>query len=113
MLLSQKTGLVKLRRVLRAIRKHFPQPPEDVLTGNAIDKFLDDLDLCEDKLSEEAGSDGYLGNILKIIFPDIVCIKQFKAPSSGRYILAYSFRTDMVKIINIFHTFRNKLYLLV
>ncbi|XP_024034342.1 uncharacterized protein LOC18055037 isoform X1 [Citrus clementina] len=80
---SSKTGLVKLRRVLRAIRKHFPQPPEDVLAGNAIDKFLDDLDLCEDIISEEAGSDGYLGNIMKIIFRDIVWVKQFKAPSSG------------------------------
>lgn len=82
---SQRTGLVKLRRVLRAIRKHFPQPPEDVLAGNAIDKFLDDPDLCEDKLSEEAGSDGYLETIMKIIFPDMECIKQFKAPSFGRY----------------------------
>ncbi|KAH9761324.1 calcineurin-binding protein 1 [Citrus sinensis] len=80
---SSKTGLVKLRRVLRAIHKHFPQPPEDDLAGNAIDKFLDDLDLCEDILSEESGSDGYLGNIMKIIFRDIVWVKQFKAPSSG------------------------------
>ncbi|KAJ4708134.1 Tetratricopeptide repeat (TPR)-like superfamily protein [Melia azedarach] len=80
---SSRTGLVKLRRVLRAIRKHFPQPPEDVLAGNAIDKFLDDPDLCEDKLSEEAGSDGYLETIMKIIFPDMECIKQFKAPSFG------------------------------
>nr|KYP70140.1 hypothetical protein KK1_009348 [Cajanus cajan] len=57
---SSRTGLVKLRRVLRAIRKHFLQPPEDLLPGNPIDKFLDDPNLCEDKLSEEAGSEPYL-----------------------------------------------------
>ncbi|KAM1022369.1 hypothetical protein ACFX15_042521 [Malus domestica] len=67
---SSRTGLVKVRRVLRAIRKHFPQPPEDVLAGNAIEKFLDDPHLCEDKLSEEAGSDGFLETITKIILPD-------------------------------------------
>ncbi|XP_061369574.1 calcineurin-binding protein 1 [Gastrolobium bilobum] len=67
---SSRTGLVKLRRVLRAIRKHFLQPPEDLLTGNPIDKFLDDPNLCEDKLSEEAGSDGFLETITKIMFPD-------------------------------------------
>ncbi|KAL5850527.1 hypothetical protein ACOSQ4_008540 [Xanthoceras sorbifolium] len=80
---SSKTGLVKLRRVLRAIRKHFPQPPEDVLAGNAMDKFLDDPDLCEDKLSEEAGSDGYLETIMKIIFPDMESLSQSKTPSFG------------------------------
>ncbi|KAK3213035.1 hypothetical protein Dsin_017741 [Dipteronia sinensis] len=81
---SSKTGLVKLRRVLRAIRKHFPQPPEDVLAGNAIDKFLDDPDLCEDKLSKEAGSDGYLETIMKIIFPDMESLIQCKTQSIGR-----------------------------
>ncbi|KDP34142.1 hypothetical protein JCGZ_07713 [Jatropha curcas] len=75
---SSRTGLVKLRRVLRAICKHFPQPPEDVLTGNAIDKFLDDPDLCEDRLSEEAGSEGYLETITKIIFPNMESVKQDK-----------------------------------
>jgi hypothetical protein len=83
--MPQKTGLVKLRRVLRAIRKHFPQPPEDVLAGNAIDKFLDDPDLCEDKLSKEAGSDGYLETIMKIIFPDMESLSQCKTQSIGRY----------------------------
>ncbi|PNY03770.1 TPR repeat protein [Trifolium pratense] len=68
---SSKTGLVKLRRVLRAIRKHFLQPPEDLLTGNPIDKFLDDPNLCEDKLSEEAGSEGFLETITKTMFPDV------------------------------------------
>ncbi|WCJ29540.1 Tetratricopeptide repeat (TPR)-like superfamily protein [Euphorbia peplus] len=78
---SSRNGLVKLRRVLRAIRKHFPQPPEDVLTQNAIDKFLDDSDLCEDKLSEEAGSEGYLETVTTIIFPNGV--KQHQTLISG------------------------------
>lgn len=81
----QRTGLIKLRRVLRAIRKHFPQPPDDVLAGNAIDKFLDDSHLCEDKLSEQAGSDGFFDSIMKIIFPNGESIKQSKASSLGRY----------------------------
>lgn len=85
MLMSQRTGLVKLRRVLRAIRKHFPQPPEDVLAGNAIDKFLDDPDVCEDKLSDEAGCDGYLESMMKIIFPEVGNLKHYKPPSFGRY----------------------------
>ncbi|KAJ9183530.1 hypothetical protein P3X46_007373 [Hevea brasiliensis] len=80
---SSRTGLVKVRRVLRAIRKHFPQPPEEVLIGNAIDKFLDDLNLCEDKLSEEAGSEGYLETITKIIFPDVETVKQHKSMMVG------------------------------
>ncbi|XP_058189790.1 calcineurin-binding protein 1 isoform X2 [Rhododendron vialii] len=80
---SSRTGLIKLRRVLRAIRKHFPQPPDDVLAGNAIDKFLDDSHLCEDKLSEQAGSDGFFDSIMKIIFPNGESIKQSKASSLG------------------------------
>ncbi|GFZ08499.1 tetratricopeptide repeat (TPR)-like superfamily protein [Actinidia rufa] len=80
---SSRNGLVKLRRVLRAIRKHFPQPPDDVLAGYAIDKFLDDPNLCEDKLSEEAGSDGFLDSIMKIIFPEGESHKQLKASSLG------------------------------
>ncbi|KAJ6749243.1 CALCINEURIN-BINDING PROTEIN CABIN 1-RELATED [Salix purpurea] len=76
---SSKTGLIKLRRVFRAIRKHFPQPPEEVLAGNAIDKFLDDPDLCEDILSDKAGSEGYLETITKVIFPDSGSVKQHRA----------------------------------
>ncbi|GJU18335.1 tetratricopeptide repeat-like superfamily protein [Tanacetum coccineum] len=68
---SSKTGLVKLRRVLRAIRKHFPQPPDNVLDGNAIEKFLDDPGLCEDKLSEEAESDGFRDSILNFVYQDV------------------------------------------
>ncbi|PWA96496.1 tetratricopeptide repeat (TPR)-like superfamily protein [Artemisia annua] len=73
---SSKTGLVKLRRVLRAIRKHFPQPPDNVLDGNAIEKFLDDPGLCEDKLSEEAGSDGFRDSILNFIYQDGSVLKE-------------------------------------
>lgn len=80
----QKTGLVKLRRVLRAIRKHFPQPPEEVLVGNAIDKFFDDPDLCEDKLSEEAGSNGFLETLTEMVLPCGESFKQRKMSSVGR-----------------------------
>lgn len=76
--------MVKLRRVLRAIRKHFPHPPEDVLAGSAIEKFLNDPDLCEDKLSEDAGSEGFLETMKKIIFPDEGSLHQHKASSVGR-----------------------------
>lgn len=71
--------------MLRAIRKHFPQPPENVLSGNAIDKFLDDPELCEDKLSEEAGSDGFLDSIMKVIYPDSGSLKQPITPAVERY----------------------------
>nr|XP_043628202.1 calcineurin-binding protein 1 [Erigeron canadensis] len=73
---SSKTGLVKLRRVLRAIRKHFPQPPDNVVDGNAIDKFIDDPGLCEDKLSEEAGSDGFRDSIMKFIYQEGSVVEQ-------------------------------------
>ncbi|KAL9254307.1 Calcineurin-binding protein 1-like protein [Drosera capensis] len=68
---STKTGLLKLRRVLRAIHKHFPQPPDDVLVENPIDKFLDDPSLCEDKLWEETASDEFVDTMTKVVFPDI------------------------------------------
>ena len=83
--MNQRTGLVKLRRVLRAIRKHFLLPPEDILAGNPIDKFLDDPDLCEDKLSEEAGSNGFLETITKIMFPGVGGLMQYDASLSRRY----------------------------
>ncbi|KAL8161071.1 hypothetical protein V2J09_012560, partial [Rumex salicifolius] len=89
---STKTGLAKLRRVLRAIHKHFPEPPEDVLVGNCIDKFLDDPYLCEDKLSEDAGSDGFLEFIMKTVFPDLDILKQSKTStlSCELYLEVYS-----------------------
>ncbi|KAL7168037.1 hypothetical protein ACSBR2_038470 [Camellia fascicularis] len=59
------------------------EPPDNVLAGHAIDKFLDDPNLCEDKLSEVAGSDGFLDSIMKIIFPDNGNLKQLKASSLG------------------------------
>ncbi|CAN0907300.1 Calcineurin-binding protein 1 [Linum grandiflorum] len=82
--LLQKTGLVKLRRVLRAIRKQFPQPPQDLLDGNVIDKFLDDPELCEDRLSDEAGSDGYLETVMKFLLPDVGNVKQYRASMAKR-----------------------------
>ncbi|XP_041019240.1 calcineurin-binding protein 1 isoform X3 [Juglans microcarpa x Juglans regia] len=80
---SSRTGLVKLRRVLRTIRKHFPHPPEDVLSTNTIDKFLDDPDLCEDKLSDEAGSEGFLETMKNIMLPGAGSLKQYKTSSVG------------------------------
>ncbi|KAK4365083.1 hypothetical protein RND71_016441 [Anisodus tanguticus] len=90
---SSRTGLIKLRRVLRAIRKHFPQPPDDVLAGNAIDKFLDGPEMCEDKLSEEAGSNGFLESMTKILLSDPRSLEQQKASSKGSsepYLEVYS-----------------------
>ncbi|KAJ9537373.1 hypothetical protein OSB04_030106 [Centaurea solstitialis] len=46
--------------------EYFPQPPDSALD----EKFLDDPDLCEDKLSEEAGSDGFQDAIMNIIYQD-------------------------------------------
>ncbi|KAK2982932.1 hypothetical protein RJ640_006346, partial [Escallonia rubra] len=88
---SSRTGLVKLRKVLRAIRKHFPQPPDSVLAGNPIDKFLDDPGLDEEKLSEEAGSDGFLDSIMKALFPDTGGLKQATSSegSSEPYLEVY------------------------
>lgn len=83
--LCQRAGLVKLRRVLRAIRRHFPQPPEEMLNENPIDKFLDSFDLCEDKLYEAAVSDGSQETIFSIAFPDGRVFKVCKTLSTGRY----------------------------
>ncbi|KAJ8637861.1 hypothetical protein MRB53_012128 [Persea americana] len=89
---SSRAGLVKLRRVLRAIRRHFPQPPEEMLNENPIDKFLDSFDLCEDKLYEAAVSDGSQETIFSIAFPDgrvfKVC-KTLSTGSSGPYVEVY------------------------
>ncbi|MCD7464840.1 hypothetical protein HAX54_053492, partial [Datura stramonium] len=90
---SSRTGLIKLRRVLRAIRKHFPQPPDDVLAGNAIDKFLDGPEMCEDKLSQEAGSSGFLESMKKMLLSDPRSLEQQKASPKGSsepYLEVYS-----------------------
>ena len=87
---------MKLRRVLRAIRKHFLQPPEDVLAGNPIDKFLDDSNLCEDKLSDEAGSNGFLETITKIVFPDVGGFTQHNTLLCGRYFCVQYFRCYII-----------------
>ncbi|CAN8327080.1 unnamed protein product, partial [Cochlearia groenlandica] len=86
-----RTGLVKLRRVLRAIKKHFSQPPDDLLVGNVIDKFLDDPGLCEDKPSYEAGSEGFLETITNCIIPDRT-LSEYNVSllhSSGPYLDVY------------------------
>ncbi|KAL9249435.1 Calcineurin-binding protein 1-like protein [Drosera capensis] len=77
---STKTGLLKLQRVLRAIHKHFPQPPDDVLVENPIDKFLDDPSLCENKLWEETVSDKFVDTMTKLVFPDIGIHEQSMIP---------------------------------
>ncbi|KAG0463525.1 hypothetical protein HPP92_019594 [Vanilla planifolia] len=63
-----RAGLVKLRRVFRAIRKHFPQPPDDLLSENSIDKFLDSPDLCEDKLFELCRGSGSQEAVMNLLF---------------------------------------------
>lgn len=75
---------MKLRRVLRTIRKHFQQPAEEVLAVNFIDKFLDNMELCEDELSEEAGSNGFLQTMVKILFAGCGSLKQYKKLLRGR-----------------------------
>ncbi|PKA54347.1 hypothetical protein AXF42_Ash000180 [Apostasia shenzhenica] len=63
-----RTGLVKLRRVFRAIRKHFTQPPNELLVENSIDRFLDNPQLCENKLYELCGTDGKQEAIMNLLF---------------------------------------------
>ncbi|CAN6287211.1 unnamed protein product [Urochloa humidicola] len=78
-----KTGLVKLRRVLRAIRKHFPQPPYDLLVNNPIDNFLDGPDSCEKILSEISESNGSREAILNVLFPGERGYEAFKNLSTA------------------------------
>lgn len=47
------------------------------MTGNPIDKFLDDPNLCEDKLSEEARYEGFFETITKTMFPDVGGLGQY------------------------------------
>ncbi|OEL37163.1 hypothetical protein BAE44_0001817 [Dichanthelium oligosanthes] len=78
-----KTGLVKLRRVLRAIRKHFLQPPYDLLVNNPIDNFLDGPDSCEKVLSEICESNGSREAILNVLFPGERGYEAFKKLSTA------------------------------
>ncbi|KAI3908735.1 hypothetical protein MKW98_029285 [Papaver atlanticum] len=80
---SSRAGLMKVRKVLRSIRKHFPQPPEDMLRENSLSKFFDNPDLCEEKLIEEAGYDGFLDHVMKLIFPKGVNLKQSNTSIGG------------------------------
>lgn len=59
---------MKLRRVFRAIRKHFPQPPDELLLENSICRFLDSHELCEDKLYELSGTDGNHDAVMNLLF---------------------------------------------
>ncbi|KAL6637625.1 hypothetical protein ACP70R_025197 [Stipagrostis hirtigluma subsp. patula] len=78
-----KTGLVKLRRVLRAIRKHFPQPPYELLVNNPIDYFLDGPDSCEKILSEIYETNGSREAILNVLFPGERGYEAFKKLSTA------------------------------
>lgn len=62
------------------------------MTGNPIDKFLDDPNLSEDKLSEEAGSDGFLETITKTMFPDAGGLGQYNTTLLRRYRFAQYYR---------------------
>ncbi|WOL15244.1 hypothetical protein Cni_G24025 [Canna indica] len=86
-----RAGLVKLRRVLRAIRKHFPQPPDELLLENPIEKFLDGPDLWEDKLCEVAGLDGSRELITNILSSSrgLETIKKTSFASSEQYLDVY------------------------
>lgn len=70
--------------MLRAIRKHFPQPPYDLLVNNPIDNFLDGPDLCEKVLSEICESNGSKEAILNVLFPGERGYEAFKKLSTAR-----------------------------
>lgn len=48
----QRAGLVKLKKVLRAVHKQFSCPPPEVLSEKSVDLYLEDPDFDEDKLRE-------------------------------------------------------------
>lgn len=70
--------------MLRAIRKHFPQPPYDLLVNNPIDNFLDGPDSCEKVLSEICESNGSREAILNVLFPGERGYEAFKKLSTAR-----------------------------
>jgi calcineurin-binding protein cabin-1 len=76
--------------VLRAIRKHFPQPPHDLLVNNPIDNFLDGPDSCEKILSEICESNGSREAILNVLFPGERGYEAFKKLSTARLVCALS-----------------------
>ncbi|KAL5210629.1 hypothetical protein ABZP36_006252 [Zizania latifolia] len=78
-----KTGLVKLRRVLRAIRKHFLQPPYDLLINNPLDNLLDGPDSCEKILHEIYETNGSMEAILDVMFPGGNGYEAFKKLSNA------------------------------
>nr|BBB89279.1 tetratricopeptide-like helical domain containing protein [Hordeum vulgare subsp. vulgare] len=77
-----KTGLVKLRRVLRAIRKHFPQPPSEILVNNPLDNFLDGPDSCEKILCEIYETHKSREATLNVLFPGETGYEAFKKLSA-------------------------------
>ncbi|KAE8809006.1 hypothetical protein D1007_14433 [Hordeum vulgare] len=77
-----KTGLVKLRRVLRAIRKHFPQPPSEILVNNPLDNFLDGPDSCENILCEIYETHKSREATLNVLFPGETGYEAFKKLSA-------------------------------
>lgn len=77
--------MVKLRKILKAIHNHFPQPPEDVLRENLIDKFLDDPGICEDELSDLAAKEGNSEFIFSKYFPVDKGLKSSETLAPTRY----------------------------
>lgn len=89
--------MVKLRKILKAIHIHFPQPPEDVLIENIIDKFLDDPDICEDGLSDIAAKEGNSEFIFSKYFPVDKGLKSLETLAPTRYSI-YTVNLSMVEI---------------
>ncbi|OWM67747.1 hypothetical protein CDL15_Pgr017443 [Punica granatum] len=87
-----------LKRAKTKVELLLPETSWCALAGSLLsilapmNKFLDDADLSEDKLSEEAGSDGFLHTMTKILFSTKGSIKQYKkslVASSGPYMDVY------------------------
>ncbi|XP_024519713.1 uncharacterized protein LOC9647662 [Selaginella moellendorffii] len=85
-----KTGLGKLRKVLQAVRKQFPQPPSNILVGNAVDAFMDDLSFDEDKFSEMVINRTNVDELVSFAFP-----KQEENPATA--VVIYSTPTEEPK----------------
>lgn len=48
----QRAGLVKLKKVLRAVYKQFSSPPSELLSEKSVDLYLEDPDFEEDKVRD-------------------------------------------------------------